>query len=106
MLSLNQNQLSSDMILDELRKQREILDRFGVKRIGIFGSYVSGKAAENSDIDFVVEFKRPDIDLYLDLMEYLEILFQRKIDLITPAGIESIRIGYIKDSITKNAIYV
>lgn len=35
----------------------EIKNRFGVKEIGIFGSYVRGEESKESDLDVLVEFE-------------------------------------------------
>jgi len=35
-----------------------MLEQFGVKRIGLFGSYVKNQQNEESDLDFLVEFKK------------------------------------------------
>ena len=46
-------------MLKVLPEHMDEIRRFGVKRIGIFGSVVRGEAREDSDIDFVVEFGDP-----------------------------------------------
>lgn len=57
--------------------------RYGVQRLGLFGSYVRGRQRKKSDIDILVTFNR-DIDLFvfLDLRKYLESQLQAKVDLV------------------------
>lgn len=41
----------------------EIESRYGVEKLGLFGSYVHGREVKRSDIDILVSFSR-DIDLF------------------------------------------
>jgi len=65
----------------ELHKD-ELKERFGVKEIGIFGSYVRGEQRADSDIDILVDFERPIGWEIVDLKEYLENLLGMKVDLV------------------------
>lgn len=47
---------------------------------------------EDSDLDIVVEFKRPLGFEFIRLVEYPESLFGKKVDVITKDGIENIRV--------------
>ncbi|MEA2045076.1 MAG: nucleotidyltransferase family protein [Euryarchaeota archaeon] len=67
--------------------EKKIRVRFDVKRIGIFGSYARGEQKETSDIDVLVEFEVPTFDNFMDLIFYLEDLFDRKVDLVTTGGL-------------------
>ncbi|MHA1253734.1 MAG: nucleotidyltransferase family protein [Candidatus Helarchaeota archaeon] len=62
---------------------------------------------EKSDIDIYVEFDidKINLDKYYKLIEFLEDIFNKKIDIITKAGFETIRIQYIKDEIKRSIIY-
>ena len=63
--------------------------RYGVQRLGLFGSYVKGGQRKKSDIDILVTFNR-DIDLFdfLDLRKYLEIQLQAKVDLVMETALK------------------
>jgi len=65
------------------RKILPILQRYGVKRIGLFGSYVRGEAREDSDIDILVEIEE-DISLldFVGLKLEIEEALGRKVDLV------------------------
>ncbi len=45
-------------ILKKSEKNRDKIRGFGVKRIGLFGSYIRGKQNERSDIDILIEFEK------------------------------------------------
>ena len=79
---------------------------YGVKRIGLFGSYASDRPAESSDVDLVVEFERPIGFRFAELAEDLERLLGRRVDLLTPAGIQGIRNERIARSIAESTVYV
>jgi predicted nucleotidyltransferase len=60
----------------------KIRQKFHVRKLGLFGSYVRGDANPQSDIDILVEFEMPTFDAYMDLKFFLEDLFHRNIDLV------------------------
>ena len=67
--------------------QNEIKRRFGVKRIGIFGSHARGEEKATSDVDVLVEFEVPSFDNFMELAFFLEELFGREVDLVTTRGL-------------------
>lgn len=73
------------MIVDLLSKHREeILNRFGVKHLTLFGSTARDELRDGSDIDVLVEFDGPEtFDRYVGLKDYLEDLFGAKVELAT-----------------------
>lgn len=90
--------------IDLLRKnESEIKKKFGVKKIGIFGSFARGEEKDGSDIDVLVEFKEDckTFDNYMDLKFTLEDLFSRKIDLVTMDALRP----QLKDGILQEVIY-
>jgi len=70
-------------------KKPEMESRYGVRRLGLFGSYVRGRQRKKSDIDILVTFNR-DIDLFdfLDLRKYLESQLQAKVDLVMETALK------------------
>lgn len=79
---------------------------FGVKRIGLFGSFSCGKEKQASDVDLLIEFEKPIGFKFMTLAEYLEKRLGRKVDILTPDGVGSIRIKPIAKSILRSVIYV
>lgn len=71
-------------LLSLLTNRREdIVRRFGIKKLGIFGSAARDEMHEGSDIDVLVEFQAPPtFDVYMDLKFYLESLFHMSVDLV------------------------
>jgi predicted nucleotidyltransferase len=69
-------------ILKTLADHREEVRRFGVRSLGLFGSVARGQATAASDLDFIVDLETPTFDAYMGLMEFLEELFQRPVDLV------------------------
>ena len=60
----------------------ELNERFTVKRIGVFGSYVRGDVGSESDVDIIVELAEPTFDHYMDLKFRLEEILGRPVDLV------------------------
>jgi len=90
-----------------LKKNHDSLrDNFGVKRIGLFGSFAKGTERKDSDIDMVVEFKNADFDNFMNLVFYLEKLLGRKVDILTPEGLRSIRVKKVAEDIERSLRYV
>jgi len=75
-----------------LLRQHEpvIKKRFGVAKIGIFGSYARGEERPESDVDVLVVFKKGEKTFYhyMDCKFYLEDLFGRNVDLVMREAIK------------------
>lgn len=72
-------------------------NRFGIRKIGIFGSIVRDEASGQSDLDILVEFD-PELvsyQKYLDLERYLQSLFPRKVEIVTTDGVSPYIMPYI-----------
>lgn len=93
--------MTRDEILRKLEENRETIKGFGVRRLGIFGSYARDEQTEASDMDFVVEFDRATFDNYFDLKFFLEDLFGRKVDLVIKDTIKP----RIRSSILEETVY-
>ncbi|HNS33362.1 MAG TPA: nucleotidyltransferase family protein [bacterium] len=101
-----QKTLSKKEIMEILGKNKEMLLKYDVKKIGLFGSFVRNEQKPESDIDLFVEFEKPSFDNFMGVSYYLENLFGRRIEILTPAGVESIRIKQIKEEIKRSISYV
>ena len=87
-------------IIDILRRRdREIKERFQVKRIGLFGSFARGEEKETSDVDIMVEFEQPTFDNFMKLAFFLEDLLGRKVELVTPDSLSPYIAPYVKDEV-------
>jgi uncharacterized protein len=96
-----------NVTIEIIKGQRDyLLSEFGVEKIGLFGSVAEGTDNERSDIDLIVEFRRPIGLKFITLVEYLEVILGRKVDLLTRDGLENIRVRKVADDIRKTLIYV
>ena len=98
--------LTSKEIISILNEKKNILERYTVKKIGLFGSFAKDKQNKNSDIDLIVEFGNPDLDNFMNLIDYLENLFGRRVEVLTPIGVDTIRIKEVAADIKRSVIYV
>lgn len=90
-------------ILSKLKELKPTLrEEYGIKEIGIFGSFSDNTNTENSDIDILVELEKPIGWKFFSLELYLEKIFNRKIDLVTKNALKE----QIKESILRQVNYV
>jgi hypothetical protein len=91
-------------ILNKLHENRGKLQTLGVRRLGLFGSFVRGEQKSGSDIDLIVEFEsgKKTFDNFMNLSFFLESLFQRRVELITAESLSP----YIGPHILKETEYV
>jgi len=91
-------------IKEVIKQQRiELEEKFKVKEIGIFGSFVKGESRKRSDVDILVEFKEPiGLFEFMDLEEYLEKLLGIRVDLVSKKALKP-RIG---EYILKETVYI
>ncbi len=96
-----------EAVVESLKKAMpEVSARYGVKRLALFGSFVRGEQGPGSDLDAVVELEHPLGFEFVDLAERLERLVGRKVDLLTPAALESIRVPSVRKRIKESLVYV
>ena len=74
--------MTKEYILEKLKENKSyIQSEFGVEKIGLFGSYATGKETKESDIDIFVKFKEVKFRKIAGLWNYLEDIYHTKIDL-------------------------
>ncbi len=84
-----------DEIIEILKEHEEELRRCGIKRIGLFGSYVRGEKREDSDLDLLVEFEgSADVGLlkFVEIENFLSDILGVKVDLVEKSALKP-RIG-------------
>jgi hypothetical protein len=75
--------MQKEFILEELRADLPKLKKdFGVKSIGLFGSYANNTENQESDLDFFVDLNPPYANNYFGLLFFLEQKFGTKVDLV------------------------
>ncbi len=85
----------------------QLCKKYDVKSLYAFGSVVSEKFNEQSDIDFLIKFNTLDFsnyaDNYLNLAEELENVFDRKVDLVTEKSLSN---PYFIESVNSSRIMI
>ena len=87
-----------------LREQKKLLgQRFHVKEIGIFGSYVCGEQLKRSDLDILVDFEEiPDLGVFMGLADYLETILKKKVDLVRKPVIRK----ELREQVLNEVVYI
>jgi uncharacterized protein len=95
--------LRRDGILKAVRGNKKKIRSFGVKRIGLFGSYVRGEQKRGSDVDLLVEFEKgtKTFDNYMGAKFFLEDLLGRRVDLVISESVKPL----IRPHIMKEVLY-
>jgi predicted nucleotidyltransferase len=88
-------------IIKENKKLLE--DRYKVKEIGVFGSFVSGEQKRGSDVDILVDFYEvPDLFEFINLERYLQGILKKKVDLVRKPVVRK----ELKEKILREVVYV
>lgn len=90
-------------VLDALTGHSVQLRQLGVKRVGLFGSFVRGEQTAESDVDLLVQFEpdKKSFDNFMSLSELLEDLLQRRVEIVTTEALSP----YIGPHILKEVEY-
>ena len=84
-------------LLTAISTNRDRIKALGVQKLGIFGSFSKGTVTDSSDVDLLVEFlpEKKTFDNFMDLAFFLEDLFGRKVELVTPQSLSKFIGPYI-----------
>ena len=97
--------LTIDELVEYLRDKKPFLHKkFGVTRIGVFGSFAQGGQTIKSDIDLLVELEKSkkNVHTFFQLRRLLEKELSRKVDLGFEASLKPI----VRENIKGRIIYV
>ena len=94
--------MSHQEILKTLGQNRTVIKRYGVRRLGLFGSASRGEDTAGSDLDFIVDLEKKTFDNYMGLKLELEDMFRRKVDLVLEASLKS----RLRESVERDVLYV
>jgi len=77
-------------IKEKLIELKPVLaEKYKVKEIGIFGSYVKGRQKKGSDLDVLVEFEEiPDLFTYIEIEDFLSCELNVKVDLVMKSALK------------------
>lgn len=84
---------NKEQIKDLIRQKGIQIKKFGVSKIGVFGSYSRAEQKENSDIDILIDFNpgAETFDNFMSLCDLLEDIFgDSEVDIITANGLSPI----------------
>ena len=93
---MKKKKLTSKSIIKMLRKHKDELNKYEVKKIGLFGSFLKGNQHKKSDLDFLVVFNKTTFDNYMELKFLLEKLFKKKVDLVIEEDLKP-ALKYVKE---------
>jgi uncharacterized protein len=85
-----------------LSRKQDLISRYHLKSIGIFGSCTREDFREDSDVDILIEYEKQMGIEFIDLADELESILKRKVDLVSLNGIKP---KYFEE-IKKDLLYV
>jgi len=95
---------TKDEVLSQLQQVKPVLvSEYGLKRIGLFGSFARNEQNNDSDIDIVIETSKPDFSSFAGTLILLEKVLGKRVDLIRKH--DKMRKS-LTERIEKEAIYV
>ena len=96
--------MDKEKIIETLRENRELLVKFHVQSLSVFGSVARGEAGPDSDIDILVEFEpgaRVGLFTFARLQRCLQEILGREVDLATPKALHKA----LKKNILEEAVH-
>lgn len=89
--------------LQTLRAAKPLLDRYGVARIGVFGSVARGEAGPDSDVDVLVEFDPTRVPgwEFFGLSDDLAAVLKRPVDVVTAKSLKRL----MRDQVLNEVVY-
>ena len=96
---------TKEYILRALKSKEKEISGYGIKSVGLFGSYIRDEQSENSDIDILIDFEpdKENFDNYMAVYDILERLFKdQRVEIVTKNGLSP----YIGPKILNEVKYV
>lgn len=97
--------MKKSVAMERLSASKQDLSRFGVMKLGLFGSTVRGESSTHSDIDVLIDFypEKETYGNYLSVCDLLEKRFENtKVDVVTIKGLSP----FVGDTILMEVEYV
>ncbi len=92
-------------ILSTLKSRKSEINKFGVIKLGLFGSYARNEQQESSDIDILIDFAphKENFDNFNIALDFMESLFKNeKVEVVTQKGLSP----FIGPHILDEVVYV
>lgn len=95
---------TKEKVLELIRSNQDKIRSYGVRQLGLFGSFVRSEQKPESDIDLLVEFEqdKKSFDNFIQLVFFLEEILERRVELITSDALSP----YIGPHIIRKVEYV
>jgi len=96
---------NKEYILSTIKSKEIEISKYGIKSIGLFGSYARDEQSENSDIDILIDFEpeKENFDNYMAVYDIIEKLFKnQRVEIVTKNGLSP----YIGPKILNEVKYV
>jgi uncharacterized protein len=96
---------NKEFILSTIKSKKSEISSYGIKSIGLFGSYARDEQSENSDIDILIDFEpeNENFDNYMAVCDIIEKLFNnQRVEIVTKNGLSP----YIGPKILNEVKYV
>lgn len=96
---------NKEFILSTLKSKESEIFKYGIKSIGLFGSYARDEQSENSDIDILIDFEpeKENFDNFMAVYDIIEKLFDnQRVEIVTKNGLSP----YIGPKILNEVKYV
>ena len=97
--------ITKEQIVNTITSTKPELQRFGIRNIGLFGSYVRGEQTKTSDIDILIDFEpeKENYDNFMAVYDIIERLFlKERVEIVTKNGLSP----YIGPGILNEVLYV
>ena len=81
---------TKENILKTLTSNKSKLSKFGIRNVGLFGSYLRDEQSSKSDIDLLIDFEpeKENFDNFMAVYDFFEKIFKNeKIELVTKNGL-------------------
>lgn len=84
-------------VLQKLKENKEwLFKKYPIKSLALFGSRSREDFREDSDVDVLVEFSKPDAEAFINLSYEIERIVNKKVDLVSKGGVKKRFIQYIE----------
>ncbi len=91
---------NQEFILAKLRESKgDLISRYPISKIALFGSFARGDFHDKSDVDILVELNGKIGTRFFQIARELEELLQKKVDLVSQRGIKQDYFRQIKEDL-------
>jgi len=93
--------LTKEEIKRIIRENKKILEKYKVRSIELFGSYVRNEQREESDIDLLVEFEEDTYHNFINLIFTLEDLLKKEVTVVSKEDLSPYILPYVLKEVEK-----